>query len=231
MTQRADATAKSTVRHHLRVSARNRLLELGPQSLSDVELVAMLLAVPSAQCAHARATQLLATHGTIRMLLNARPGRNSSGSIDDRSYAVLQAALELAKRHYQELMQLGPVLSNAKATREYLRMRLRDLPHEVFGILYLNNRHRVLRFSELFRGTIDRSSVHPREVVKEALANNAAAAILVHNHPCGVAEPSPLDELITCRLVAALSLVDIQVIDHLIVGDGAIESFAERGLL
>lgn len=215
MTPRTGPSAKSPVRHSRRAWARNRLLELGPQSLSDVELVSMLLSVHPTESAHAKATRLLANHGTIRRLLTARPGRNPSGAIDDGSYAVLQAALELARRHYQELMQRGSTLSDATATRQYLHMRLRDLSHEVFGVLYLDSRHRVLRFGELFRGTIDITIIHPREVVKEALANNAAAVILVHNHPSGVAEPSPSDELITCRLVAALSLVDIKVIDHL----------------
>jgi DNA repair protein RadC len=110
-------------------------------------------------------------------------------------------------------------------------MRLRDLPHEVFAAVYLDNRNRVIAFEELFRGTIDGASVYPREVVKQALARNAAAVILTHNHPSGVAEPSQADELITRRLKEALSLVDIKVLDHVIVGDEACESFAERGLL
>ena len=117
------------------------------------------------------------------------------------------------------------------STREFLRARLRDLPHEVFCCVYLDNRHRVIAFEELFRGTIDGASVHPREVVKHALARNAAALILVHNHPSGLAEPSQADELITRRLKEALALVDIRVLDHLVVGDGVCESFAERGLL
>jgi DNA repair protein RadC len=146
-------------------------------------------------------------------------------------YVALQASLELARRHYQQLMMTGSALSNPRATREFLRMRLRDLPHEVFCCVYLDNRNRVIGFEELFRGTIDGASVHPREVVKEALSRNAAAVILVHNHPSGMAEPSQADELITRRLKEALGLVDIRVLDHLIVGDGVCESFAERGLL
>ena len=122
-------------------------------------------------------------------------------------------------------------LSNPKATREYLAVRFGGIEHEVFACLYLDNRNRVMACKELFRGTIDGSSVHPREVVKEALAHNAAAVILVHNHPSGVAEPSHADELITRRLKQSLSLVDIRVLDHLIVGDATVESFAERGLL
>jgi len=129
------------------------------------------------------------------------------------------------------LMQSGPVLANPQATRDFLYMRLRDLPHEVFCVLFLDNRHRVIAFEELFRGTIDGATVHAREVVKRALAHNAAAVILSHNHPSGVAEPSQADEIITRRLKNALDLVEIRLLDHLVVGDGHCESFAERGLL
>ena len=110
-------------------------------------------------------------------------------------------------------------------------MRLRDLPHEVFCCVYLDSRHRFLGFEELFRGTIDGASVHPREVVKRALSRNAAAIILAHNHPSGIPEPSQADEFITRRLKDALGLVDIRLLDHLIVGDSGCESLAERGLL
>jgi DNA repair protein RadC len=110
-------------------------------------------------------------------------------------------------------------------------VQLRDLQHEIFGCLFLDNRQRVLSFQELFRGTIDSAHVHPREVVKEALARNAATVILVHNHPSGLAEPSEADEYLTRRLKEALALVDIRVLDHLVVGDDVCESFADRGLL
>lgn len=122
-------------------------------------------------------------------------------------------------------------LSCPRTTREYLAMRFAGLEHEVFTCLYVDNRNRVLACEELFRGTIDGASIHTREVVKRALAHNAAAVILAHNHPSGVAEPSQADELITRRLKQALALVDIRVLDHLVVGDGVVESFAERGLL
>jgi DNA repair protein RadC len=112
-----------------------------------------------------------------------------------------------------------------------LRSRLRDYPYEVFAVLFLDNRHRVIAFEELFRGTIDGASVHPREVVRRALALNAAAVILSHNHPSGVAEPSEADQRITTRLREALSLVDVRVLDHLVIGDGGCCSLAERGLL
>jgi DNA repair protein RadC len=146
-------------------------------------------------------------------------------------YALLQASLELSRRHYAELMQSGPALANPRATRDFLRARLRDLDHEVFCCLFLDNRHRLIAFEELFRGTIDGASVHPREVVRQALYCNAASVILAHNHPSGVAEPSQADELITLRLKDALGLVDIRVLDHLIVGDSRCVSLAERGVI
>ena len=125
----------------------------------------------------------------------------------------------------------GSALSNPRATRDFLRMRLRDLPYEVFCCLWLDNRHRVIAFEELFRGTIDGAVVHPREVVKQALARNAAAVIVAHNHPSGLAEPSQADERITRRLKAALELIDVRVLDHFIVASGASVSMASRGLI
>jgi len=124
----------------------------------------------------------------------------------------------------------SPVLASPMRTREFLRLRLGAREHEVFCMLALDNRHRLIEFIELFRGTVDGASVHPREVVKEALRLNAAAVILVHNHPSGVAAPSQADELITHRLKEALALVDVRVLDHLVVGE-SIQSFAEAGLL
>lgn len=221
----------NTMRRFLRQSARTRLLACGVQALSEVELLALLLQNTGKRCPHELASQLLMVFGSVRALLTADRETVAKHGLTEFDFAILQAALELSRRHYQQLMMTGTALSNSRATREYLRMRLRDLPHEVFAIVYLDNRHRVLAFEELFRGTIDGASVHPREVVKAALAKNAAAVILTHNHPSGLAEPSQADELITRRLKEALSLVDIQVLDHLIVGDGVCESFAERGLL
>jgi DNA repair protein RadC len=125
----------------------------------------------------------------------------------------------------------GDVLESPTSTRKYLALRFSNLEHEVFCCLFLDNRHRVIACDELFRGTVDGASVHPREVVKQALAHNAAAVILAHNHPSGVAEPSQADELITLRLRDALSVVDIRVLDHLIVAGAEVVSLAERGVL
>lgn len=128
-------------------------------------------------------------------------------------------------------MKPGTAMTAPAATREFLRVRLAPLDYEVFATLFLDNRHRLLEYRELFRGTVDGASVHPREVVKEALQLNAAAVIFAHNHPSGVSEASQADELITRRLRDALALIDIRVLDHLIVGSGSMISFAEKGLL
>ena len=140
---------------------------------------------------------------------------------------VLDAARALLARRVRR----GRALGNPRHTREYLRLELAPREHEVFAILFLDNRHRVIEFVPLFRGTIDGASVHPREVVKEALNRNAAAVILAHNHPSGVAEPSQADEIITNRLRDALALIDVRVLDHFVVTCDSIVSFAERGLL
>jgi DNA repair protein RadC len=128
-------------------------------------------------------------------------------------------------------LRWGLQLNSDRATRDFLQMRLRDLSYEVFCCLWLDNRRRVIAFDELFRGTLDTANVHVREVVKQALARNAAAVILAHNHPSGVAEPSVADQTVTQRLKEALALIEVRLLDHLVIGDGVCESFAERGLL
>lgn len=212
---------------------REKLLARGASTLSEAELVALLLQTGiEGHSAVDVARNLLVEFHSLRGLLSAEPERAcATPGLGPARFARLQAALELARRHYQEQMQTGCALANPRATREFLRMRLRDLSYEVFCCVYLDNRNRVTGFEELFRGTLDGASVHPREVVKQALARNAAAVILAHNHPSGVAEPSQADEIITHRLKEALGLVDIRLLDHIVVGDGACESFAERGLL
>jgi DNA repair protein RadC len=213
---------------------RERLLAGGAHSLTDAELLAVLLGASGRRGLDAvtMARRLLAEHGSLRSLLSATPGRCQAASgIGAAGYCRLQAALEIARRHYAEALRSGPPLDSPAATHAFLVARLRDMPHELFCCLHLDNRHRLIAFDELFRGTIDGASVHPREVVKQALARNAAAVILVHNHPSGVAEPSQADELITRRLREALQLVDIRVLDHLIVADNGCLSFAERGLI
>ena len=212
---------------------REKLLELGAAALTEAELLAILLRTGiRGQSAVDIARERLVEFGSLRGLLTAERERiYAAAGLGPARYAVLQASLELARRHYRELMMSRSALEDHRAMRDFVWMRLRDLQHEIFGCLFLDNRHRVIAFEELFRGTIDGANVHPREVVKQALARNAAAVILVHNHPSGLAEPSQADEHLTRRLREALALVDIRVLDHLVVGDEGCESFAERGLL
>ncbi|MBB2897718.1 DNA repair protein RadC [Pseudomonas sp. AS2.8] len=137
----------------------------------------------------------------------------------------------MGRRHLAEGLKRDSALESPQQVRDYLKARLRHEPHEIFGCLFLDTRHRVLAFEALFHGTIDGASVYPRQVVKRALAHNAAAVILTHNHPSGIAEPSQADRLLTTRLKDALALIDVRVLDHFIVGDGEPLSMAEYGWL
>jgi DNA repair protein RadC len=144
---------------------------------------------------------------------------------------MLQAALELARRHHWDQLRKGPALSTPGSTSVYLLSQLRDLPYEVFRVLHLDNRHRLIAFEELFRGTIDGANVHVREVARRVMVYNSAAVIIAHNHPSGVAEPSDADVEVTRRLRQSLGLLNVRVLDHVVVGDGVCVSFAERGLI
>jgi DNA repair protein RadC len=213
---------------------REKMLAHGVQALSDAELLAVLLGSSGLRGSNVvdLARNLLASHHSLRELLaSGRDVLLASPGLGTAGYCRLQASLELARRHYAEALRCGPLLDSPQATHRFLVSRLRDQPYELFCCLHLDNRHRLIAFEELFRGTIDGASVHPREVVRQAMARNAAAVILAHNHPSGVAEPSQADELITRRLREALALVDISVLDHCIVGDNGCLSFAERGLI
>jgi DNA repair protein RadC len=176
--------------------------------------------------------RLLAEHGGIRGLLDSDAATLMRAAGIGRARADQLTALALiARRYFEASLAEGEPITSPADTEAFLRARLGHLPHEVFGCLFLDNRHRVLGFDELFRGTIDGTSVYPREVVKEALSVNAAAVILAHNHPSGVAEPSQADERITRRLKSALELVDIRLLDHLVIGHGRAVSLASRGLV
>ena len=145
--------------------------------------------------------------------------------------ATAEEIIAAARKHMFRRVRRGTQLSSPKVTRDYLSLKLGTLEREVFAVIFLDNRHRVISYQEMFQGTIDGASVHPREVVKEALKQNAAAVILAHPHPSGVAEPSQADELITARLRDALNLIDVRILDHVIVAGGDTTSLAERGLL
>jgi len=212
---------------------REQLLERGAGVLTEAELLAILLRTGvRGQSALDVARGLLLEFGSLRGLLTTdRERLCETRGLGPARYVVLQAALELARRHYQEPLRAGVPLGTALATREFLQVRLRDLSYEVFCCLWLDNRNRVIAFDEISRGTLDMANVHIREVVKQALIRNAAAVIVAHNHPSGVAEPSVADQMVTHRLKEALTLVEVRLLDHLVVGDGVCESFAERGLL
>lgn len=211
---------------------REKLLKKGADALSDAELLAIFLRIGcKGVTAVDLARQLLDSFGGLKPLLQAnKTDFCQHKGLGNAKYAQLQAVLEMAKRHLFEQLSRGDVLSNPQATRQFLMAQLADYPHEVFACLFLDNRNRVIAFEKMFYGTIDGASVYPREVVKLALQKNAAAVIFAHNHPSGVAEPSHADEQITTRLKEALSLVDIRVLDHFVIGDEVV-SFAERGLL
>lgn len=212
---------------------RERLLSLGAAALSDAELLAIFLRTGvSGKSAVDLARELLDRFGGLRPLLESSREHFCQGlGLGDAKFAQLQAVLEMARRHLEAGLERGDALENPAAVRRYLTARLRHQRREVFACLFLDNRHRVIRYDELFFGTIDAASVYPREVVTRALSHNAAALILAHNHPSGVAEPSLADQQITRRLIDALALVDIRVLDHMVVGDTEVVSFAERGLL
>ncbi len=212
---------------------REKLLSLGPAALSDAELLAIFLRTGCVgKSAVDLARELLQEFGGLRPLLEASQTEFCRGlGLGNAKYAQLQAVLEMARRHLSASLQTGNALTSPGLVRQYLSARLRHQQREVFAVLLLDNQHRLITYTELFQGTIDSASVYPREVVKEALARNAAAVILAHNHPSGVAEPSQADQRITTRIQAALELVDIRVLDHMVVGDTEVVSFAERGLL
>lgn len=211
---------------------RERLLKRGAGALSDAELFAIFLRTGVAgRSAVDLARDLLAHFGGVRGLLNAsRRDFTEAKGLGDAKFAQLQAVLELARRHFAEELAEGAVIDSPEATRRFLQAQLRDAAQEVFAVLFLDQRHRVLAFERLFFGTINQSAVHPREVVKAVLRHNAAAVILAHNHPSGVAEPSSADREITLRLRDALNLIDVRVLDHMIVGDRC-TSMAELGMI
>jgi len=212
---------------------REKLLHKGPQSLSDSELLAILLRTGTAgMSAVDLARCLLKEFGGLRALLTADQKSFCQGKgLGMATYVQCQAVLEIARRHYAEHLGERECFTSPEHVRDYLQASLRDRQAEVFCVLFLDNRHRLICFEECFNGTIDGASVHPREIVRKAIHHNAAAVILAHNHPSGIAEPSQADIALTSRLKEALGLVDVRVLDHFIVGDDLPISFSERGLM
>ncbi|MDR0578127.1 MAG: DNA repair protein RadC [Candidatus Accumulibacter sp.] len=213
---------------------RERLLTRGAATLSDAELLAIFLRVGvKGKSAVDLARELIGRFGGLNRLFAASQAEfSATPGMGAAKYAQLQAVLEMARRALSEDLRERDAFSNPAAVRDYLRLNLVGLAHEVFFALWLDARHRLLVAEELFHGSLLETSVYPREVVKRALALNAAAAVFAHNHPSGTAEPSPSDEALTRTLRQALSLVDVKVLDHFIVaGQGEPLSFAERGLL
>ena len=212
---------------------REKLLQRGAAALTDAELLAIFLRTGVAgRSAVDLARDLLVRFGGLRGLLRAsRDEFCDAKGLGPAKFTQLQAVLEMARRHLGEALPTRTPLTDPQAVRQYLTAQLRDLGIEVFAGLFLDSQHRVIAYEPLAQGTLNAASVYPREVVKRALSLGAGAVIFAHNHPSGVAEPSAADRSLTERLKSALALVDIAVLDHFVIGDGDIVSFAERGWL
>jgi len=212
---------------------REKLIQRGAASLSDAELLAIFLRTGvSGKSAVDLARDLLSQFGSLTQLFAASEAEFCAvHGMGKAKYVQFQAVKEMSLRGLKEELQRGDALNSPRVVREYLQLLLGARQQEVFMVLFLDTQHRVIASEELFLGTLNQTSVYPREVVKRALAHNAAAVILAHNHPSGVAEPSQSDRLLTDALKQALSLVDVRVLDHFIVVVGQTLSFAERGLI
>jgi DNA repair protein RadC len=212
---------------------REKLLALGAASLADAELLALLLRTGvRGQGVLQLAQSLLERFGGFAGLLRAdAPALAGVKGLGPAKRAELAAVVEMARRSMAQQLTAAPVFDAPETVKHYLALQMTDLPHEQFAVLFLDSQHRLIEFRTLFRGTLTQTSVYPREVVKEALALNAGAVVLAHNHPSGTAEPSRADECLTQTLKAALQLVDVRLLDHLVVGRGVVVSLAERGLV
>jgi DNA repair protein RadC len=212
---------------------REKLLAQGPAALADAELLALLLrtGLPGEGVLQL-AQRLLWEFEGLAGLVHARPLElERVKGVGPAKRAELSAVLEVARRALRQQLREAPVFDSPMKVKDFVALRLGGLPHEVFAVLWLDAQHRLIDMQELFRGSLAQTSVYPREVLRQALELNAGAAILAHNHPSGVAEPSRADEALTQSLVGALRLVEVRVLDHLVVGAGSVVSFAERGLM
>jgi DNA repair protein RadC len=212
---------------------REKLLARGAAALTDAELVAVFLRTGvTGKSAVDLGRELISRFGSLGGLCRAdRRVACAAPGVGEAKFALLQAVMEMARRTLAQEMHAGDALNSPQAVRNYLRLTLRDKEYEVFCCVFLDAQNRVVAVEELFRGTLTQTSVYPREIVKRALAHNAAALILAHNHPSGVAEPSQADRLLTRRLSESLALVDIRVLDHFIVAGASSLSFMETGQL
>lgn len=212
---------------------REKLILRGPASLTDAELLAIFLRTGiKGKSAVDLARELQDEYGSIGSLLTADKERFTSfPGLGLAKFAQLQAVLELARRHLLEVQEQGDEITSPAAIRKFLQLELKNQEREVFFTVFLDNRHRILRSEPMFLGTISSATVHIREIVKAALSCNAAAVIVAHNHPSGVAEPSSADIRITKRIREALELVEIRLLDHFLIAGNRLESFAEKGLL
>lgn len=212
---------------------REKMLARGPAALADTELLALLLrtgvrGTPVMQLAR----DLLDHFSGLPGLLQATPDElKRVRGLGPAKRAEVCAVLELARRSLSQELAERPVFDSPGRVKQHLRLTIGHLPHEVFAVLFLDAQNRLMRLEEMFRGTLTQTSVYPREVVRRALELHAAAVVLAHNHPSGLAEPSRADEYLTTTLKSALALVDVRVLDHLVVGRTEVVSFAERGLL
>jgi DNA repair protein RadC len=212
---------------------RERLIRHGAQALSDAELLAIFLRVGvKGKSAVDLGGEMISRFGSLNGLFSAGlPEFSSVNGLGAAKYAQLQATLELARRSLSEELQTGDLLSSPSVVRQYLQLYLNQKQYESFAVLFLDVKNRLISAKELFRGTLTQTSVYPREIVKEALAQNAASVILAHNHPSGTPEPSAADHSLTQALKQALALVDVRVLDHFVVAGTKLYSFAEHGKL
>lgn len=212
---------------------REKLQQRGAAALTDVELLALLLRTGlRGQGVAMLAQQVLEACEGFAGLLQATPEQLAqTKGLGPAKRAELLAVTEIARRALAQQLKAAPVFDSPQRVKDYLALHLGGRAQEVFAVLFLDGQHRLLRLEEMFAGTLTQTSVYPREVVKLALAHNAAAVILAHNHPSGVAEPSRADDFLTQSLKQSLALVDVRVLDHVIIGSGATCSFAERGIL
>ncbi|NMH59801.1 RadC family protein [Alteromonas ponticola] len=212
---------------------REKLLNLGVETLSDAELLAIMIGKGlNGKCAVTVARELLSKFGSIRGVMTASKSQVCAiAGVGEVKFCLLKAAVELVTRQLGEPLKVRESFNHAEHVKRYLLAKLKDQQSEQFGLLLLDSQHQMLAYKVMFKGTINSAAVYPREIVKQVIEDNAAAVILVHNHPSGIAEPSDADVRITRQIKSALELIDVAVLDHIIVADIHTTSFAQRGII